>query len=171
MDLTILVDDREKQPLIFPANMQLLSPQWPAVDSTQVVRLQTESVRMTTGDYAIKGKEWACIIERKKNLDEIAQNLLNPKRRQLFVAELERLREGCRYPVLFFEGSAATLLTPTKRTESPHKVADAFVRFMARYGVQTVFAPMSTVAQRRQAGEYAARILIAGVLQYASLNG
>ena len=74
-ELTILVDSREKKPLPFPEHLPLLRSDLPALSrSSRTYRLRTESLTMATGDYALKGYEKQCLIERKGSLQEVAGN-------------------------------------------------------------------------------------------------
>lgn len=162
--LTILVDSREKIPLIFPSTLTMLSPRHlPHQQIKSIVRLVTKSATLETGDYLLAEAPTACVVERKYSIDELATNTLNPRRRRLFIAELLRLQAYSR-PVLLLEGSLSKYLKPTVRTKDPGLALDATQRLLLEYKIGLITQPCNTVAERRAAGEFVARLLVNGAL-------
>jgi hypothetical protein len=169
---TIIQDTRERQPLIFPSHLVVSS----SGTRRATVTITVVEKQILTGDYLVDGFEDCCVVERKKNLDEIAANCgftcpagelkyqPSSRKRHNFIAELERLRKDCKYPVLFFEGSPIDLLNSTSRIPTPEPVIHSFLDLMMRYNMGVHFAPMATLAQRRRAGEWAAHLLIQGAI-------
>jgi ERCC4-type nuclease len=159
---TIVVDTREKKPLVFPAFLPSLID---AIQRThQTVQLGTVRKEMKTADYYVLGFPEAVVIERKGHLDEVAKNVLTSTGRRRFVAELERLKDGVRWPYLLFEGTASTLARPTKRNPSPHIVVDALLDLLLAYNVPMLLLPSGSDTQRRRVGELAARLLVRGAV-------
>jgi ERCC4-type nuclease len=104
-DPTILVDDREKTPLIFPAHLTVHNPTVPWAPSSRIIRLHTAPARLETGDYVLASHPNRGCVERKAHLSELAGNLFDERRYRLFTAELERLRDLFSHPLLLLEGS------------------------------------------------------------------
>lgn len=166
-EYTLLVDDREKIPLLFPEHLVMLDPNHPATRrKTVTVALHVDKATLKTGDYLLSGFRQATIVERKRGLEEIATNCLNPKDRKRFGACLERMYKGARQPVLLMEGTPDVLLKPSRYVEDPWCVIDEFQRLLITFGIQLHLMPTKTQAQRRAAGEWTARMLINGALRY-----
>lgn len=167
---TILQDDREKTPLLFPANMVMLDDAHVPCDRrTCTVSLTVTKKRLQTGDYALEGFESRVLIERKKHLMELGSNLLTTSGRQRFVAACDRLRSECSTPILILEGTVAHLVA-TARSQldyDPWLVIDALHRVCLERGIQVLYLPATTPHQRRSVGEEVARLLINGALTHA----
>lgn len=141
----------------------------------RVVKLHIHKTQLPTADYGLssedgegryvlEGHRHTVIIERKRGIDEIANNCLVPWRRKLFENELMRLRQGWRHPILFLEGDHSTYLTPTRHNPKPGLVLDAFLDLMVAYDIPVHLLRMSSIAHRRASGEWAARLLIRGAM-------
>ena len=167
---TILQDDREKTPLLFPANMVMLDDAFMPCDRRScTVALTVVKKRLKTGDYAIDGHESKVLIERKKHLPELFSNLLTPTGRNRFVAACDRLRNECAHPILILEGTVGHLVR-TARSQldvDPWLVVDALHRICLERRIQILYLPASTPEQRRSVGEEVARLLINGTLSHA----
>lgn len=161
-EYTVLVDDREKRPLPLPKNLELWdSTKPPHLRKQRIVRIHTRSARLETGDYLLAGYEDRCIIERKAHLDELDQNLVPAKKRQLFIEELTRL-QVCSYPVLLLEGDPYELERTNKNTPCvPNVTRDQLLFLLARYGISLYTMSTSTPNRRRKAGEWLVATLIA----------
>lgn len=85
-DYTIIVDTREQQPWEFS-------------------HYTTASKKLDTGDYSIEGLENIIAIERKKNVTEIANNIVEPR----FKDVLERLK-NIKYPFILLEFNLKDIL-------------------------------------------------------------
>ena len=80
---TILIDTREKLPLLFPKTIAL---------GDRLVDLKTRRVRLSTGDYQLDStREEGVVVERKRNLEELASNFTRDWPR--FRRALDRLAE------------------------------------------------------------------------------
>jgi len=167
---TILQDDREKTPLLFPANMVMLDDaHLPCERRSCTVSLTVAKKRLQTGDYALEGFESRVLIERKKHLPELFANLLTPTGRERFVKACDRLRSECAHPILILEGTIGHLVR-TARAQldvDPWLVVDALHRICLERRIQILYLPAATPEQRRSVGEEVARLLINGALTHA----
>lgn len=167
---TILQDDREKTPLLFPAHLVLLDPAHPPTEKrTCTVALSVSKKRLATGDYALEGHESRVLIERKKDLPELYNNLLTPAGRERFVKACDRLRSECTHPILILEGTVGHLVRTAKsRLEvDPWLVVDALQRICLERRIQILYLPAATPVQRRSVGEEVARLMINGAITHA----
>jgi len=167
---TIIQDDREKTPLLFPANMVMLDDaHLPCDRRSCTVSLTVTKKRLQTGDYALEGFESRVLIERKKHLPELFANLLTPTGRERFVKAADRLRSECAHPILILEGTIGHLVR-TARAQldvDPWLVVDALHRICLERRIQILYLPAATPEQRRSVGEEVARLLINGALTHA----
>lgn len=157
---TIECDNREKVPLLFPDHISLLDDATPpTMRVSRTARIFTVKRRLPTADYILQDAPHAAIVERKKNLVEIATNVLDRKRRPLFVEQLLRMQEWPRR-LLFIEGDPVSLFKPHHHLPDPHCAMDALQRLLMEHRVELLLFPANTVPRRRQLGEYIARWLI-----------
>lgn len=167
---TILQDDREKTPLLFPSNMVMLDDaHLPCDRRSCTISLTVAKKRLQTGDYALEGFESRVLIERKKHLPELFANLLTPTGRERFVKACDRLRSECAHPILILEGTIGHLVR-TARAQldvDPWLVVDALHRICLERRIQILYLPAATPEQRRSVGEEVARLLINGALTHA----
>ena len=165
---TIAVDNREKDPLIFPACLRILSPgKLPASCAEQVVEIATISVRMLVGDYRLHRDDTGTIIERKGSLKECASNCLTHDRKR-FIKALDRLAGQCRNPIVLVEGSPSQVFGESiwlgDRKVPAGIAVDAFIRACLERHITPLFLPSTTRPQRMAVGEYVARLLIASAV-------
>ena len=164
-EIVILVDDREKKPLLFPSTIVMLNPHQPPTSKKQVtVRIAAQKCRLETADYLIQGDDSVGGIERKGSISEIAQNCLTKDGRRKFLDCLKRLKDNFKYPILLFEGEihkvqSARIHIPGPKF-NPGIAVDALMRLTLEYEVPIYLMPCTTIAQRRATGEWAARLLI-----------
>ncbi len=167
---TILQDDREKTPLLFPANLVMLDDaHLPCDRRSCTISLSVSKKRLATGDYALEGHESRVLIERKKDLPELFSNLLTPSGRERFVKACDRLRSECAQPILILEGTVGHLVrTARPRLDvDPWLVVDALHRICLERRIQILYLPAATPEQRRSVGEEVARLLINGAITHA----
>jgi ERCC4-type nuclease len=170
-EYTILVDSRERHPLLIPENIVVLDPNHPPDKGVgRTVRLRTRVTKLPEADYVLEDFPNTVVIERKGSVREIAKNCLNPVDRARFIRELVRLREGYKTPYLLLEGTPQTYTAPTGWIEDPGIALDAMMRLLLEYRVQLLLLPASTIPCRRAAGEWAARLLLNGALINAPLD-
>jgi ERCC4-type nuclease len=100
--VTVEIDSREKNPLLFPKNMLWYD------DNNHAVQLQVSTVTKTLpfGDYRLRAYPREVVIERKAGVDELAQNLQTADSVR-FQAAFKRFLEGCTRPVLLLDCSLA----------------------------------------------------------------
>lgn len=167
---TILQDDREKTPLLFPSNMVMLDDAHVPCDRRScTVSVTVVKKRLATGDYALEGFESKVLVERKKHLPELFSNLLTPTGRERFVKACDRLRSECAHPILILEGTIGHLVR-TARAQldvDPWLVVDALHRICLERRIQILYLPATTPEQRRSVGEEVARLLINGAITNA----
>ena len=132
--------------------------------STTTIRLHVVRSKLDTGDYALRGYERLCLIERKGSIREVAQNCLTGDRLRVGRA-FGRLRSECRMPVLLLEGTMSSLLK-CRYTKKPYAALDALLRLIAEYDLRLLMLSASTVGMRQQMGELVARLLINTAVAY-----
>ena len=154
---TILIDSREQLPLPFPGTV--------VVDGTRY-SLTGKVVTRHEGDYALKGYEDCCIVERKYSARELLKNLFDPKDGKRQAKALTRLCSACELPVLVLEATPALLLRPSRGVKDPSGLPLGLVRMLHRFdNLHLVFAPTFGSARNRQlTGELVASLLIASAI-------
>lgn len=164
---TILVDSREKHPLLFPKHMTMLDPNRPVtLKRTVTVTLHPVTCALKTGDYLLQGYEDCTIVERKGSVREIAHNCLSPADRGRFLTAIGRLAEEARRPVLLLEGSPTVLARAAGTDRDSACAIDALQRVLHEREIELHVVPARTLDQRRACGEWIARLLINGALRY-----
>jgi len=159
-DVTIYVDTREQTPLQFPAYLPILDPNKPAPDrKSTTIKVSTISTKLETGDYALRGYESQCLIERKGSIREVAKNCLDATDRKRFIKALDRLKSACLHPYLMLEGS---LLDMTQDRNVPDwwNAIDALHRLLFERNIGLLLLPNTGLAQRKLVGEWVARLLV-----------
>jgi len=155
--LIVLGDTREQAKLLFPSHVSVRHP----TGETHRHEVHLASKKLDTGDYALQGFEKACLIERKGSIREVSQNCLTSDSSR-FEKCLQRLSSECSHPLLLFEGDIKSLLTPTQHVKNPGHAIDALLLLLAKYRIPFYTFKTRTQDDRRLAGEYALRALIAG---------
>lgn len=156
----ILIDDREKTPLPFPAHLVVRTGPCPWHPGSATLSLSTTSRRLETGDYVLASHPAAGCVERKAHLSELAGNLFDEKRYRLFAAEMDRLRSTFTHPLLLVEGSPTKTLPTRPGLPPPEVVLDALYSLLSRYTIPVLFLDASTPQARRMVGAHVARHLI-----------
>ncbi len=164
-DYTLIVDTREKKPLIFPANLRVLSSSAPPYQvKTNLIRVHTKKEKLETGDYLLRGYETVTMIERKGSLREVATNCLNRNDRTRFIKCLQRMKDACSEPILLLEGTPLETLRKSQHVPEPGAAVDALMRLLTEYEIKLLLLPTASSSQRRATGEWAARLLINGAI-------
>ena len=140
--LTVLVDDREKNPLRFPATLK-----WWDGSRSHVLGVRTLRRRMITGDYALQGYEESCLIERKGRLEELYTNFCTVKDASRMHRCLGRLVEACRHPVLLLDIPVANALTATQYAPYPPRLWDTMFRRLLRDKISVLWVPQGRSPQ------------------------
>lgn len=101
--LRVIVDTREKCPILFPAMFELVT----CPDRIIPIPVTTGRRALTAGDYTLEidGVSYADIVcaERKGSVQELAKNLLDPTDSARQSRSLSRLSTSCRHPTLLVE--------------------------------------------------------------------
>lgn len=170
-EYTILADDREKKPLLFPNYLPFLHPN----GSITTIRLHATKCRLPTADYALfpdaisesteapyllAAHSTACVVECKRSLDELANNLLLKTKRDHFEAQLERMARTYARSVLLLQIPITDLTNPSPRTQSPFHVMDILQRLCFRHSISLHLLGNTSEAASRATGEWVARFLI-----------
>lgn len=154
---TVVVDTREKKPRItansFPGYLPVLLN-----GRETTVRIEVESGKLDTGDYALRGYESCGLIETKGSALELAQNCLTDDAGR-FDRCLRRLREEAAHPLVAVEGSFGVLLGD-RRGKKNNFALDALEKTCLRHDVPLRLYPATTTNQRRMMAESLLRFLI-----------
>lgn len=152
--LEILVDTREKEPLLFPETLRFWSKGKPAL-----LAIRTSKVALPTGDYALKHYEHICLVERKGSVGELCSNLCTKDRTRQFAA-FQRLADECRVPYLLLESSLSEIQKSSRYAKNPDLALQHLFRAIRRFGFHVIFGGrLRSVLSRRAAGEFVARLL------------
>lgn len=156
--LTVLIDKREKLPITFPASLKF----WPDRGLRPVfVPVSTKKVTMKAGDYALKGFEDTCLIERKGSVRELHNNLLTKDWARCQRA-FNKLYLATTHPCLLLEIPTSDFLRVTKEVPNPERVFDILTRVVRKYGFQLWFAGNCKHPRTRRAlGEQMIRVMLA----------
>lgn len=155
--LTVVVDSREKKPLLIPSTVRIVPP---GGGKPRRVTIQTRKETLEAGDYLLaEGRERA-VIERKNSLNELSVNLTVPHRRRNFLREMERFRDGFSWPILLVEGSPAELEKGVKEDVDPDVVRDLLFDITRTYGIHLQWMPFTSVVHRRATGMWVTTMLI-----------
>lgn len=160
-DLVILVDKREKNPLVFPSTM-LVSTGW----TRHLFKVITKPQTLKTGDYAVEGFEDICLVERKGSMEELQSNFFGQRDSWRFRRCLERLRDSTKHPVLLFDIALASAFRATEFSKNPSDVLDAALRACIRYNVTPLWlTPPVAAAWASRTGEFVARMMWACIYE------
>lgn len=170
----IVIDSREKKPLEFADHLGMLNPDClPEQKSTSAFRILKEKRTLEAADYVLadehgvlytlENSSSAGVIETKRSMHEVAQNLFDSHRRRNFIACLSRMRERFSHPLLLLEGGFDHL-DEDDQYIAPGLVIDGLQRICMQNRIQLAILPTSTPRQRRLCGEYVARWLINAML-------
>lgn len=158
--MTVLVDSREKYPLLWPACIVWYPTR--ASRPFYLIHIDQQVIEMPTGDYALKGYEDTCIIERKGAQSELSTNLCSKDYKRNHAA-LKRLSEATAHPYLMLEETPAGMLPssyPSTRP-NPDRVVDAFLREVCQFGLSLIFTGHAkSPGNRRKLGHFMLKIML-----------
>lgn len=165
-EITVLIDSREKpikdggNPLLFPTWIDL------RIDRTttqHMIQIKTKVVPMPAGDYTIEGQDHVSIIETKRSLRELYNNVCTKDWARTSRA-LKKLAEACQYPYLVLEMTPSELFRVSRFVPDPHLVFDRWMQVVARLGLRVMFTGCaSQPGPRRKLGEQLVRLMLAHV--------
>lgn len=154
--ITVLIDTRERRPLFFPDRFE-----WFPVRGGRgtIVRVKSVRKRLSEGDYALKGFEDACLVERKGSMRELQTNLLGDDYTRSEAA-FGRLASACRTPYLLLDFGVSEALKNSKYVEYAPTL-DALMKLIVRYNLNVLWAGnCKTHQSRRRLGELVLRTLL-----------
>lgn len=134
-EFTIIVDTREQQPWIFKNYAQAHQ-------------------KLDTGDYSIQGLETLLAIERKKSINEIANNIVEPRFKDV-IGRLSQLK----YSFILLEFNIDNVLNYPigsnlpKRMWDKIKISPAFIMkhildWELKYNIKVIFCGNATNAEQ-----------------------
>lgn len=136
---------------------------------TDSARLVVTTSTLKTADYVLGDESGVVysldshprcgVVETKRAMNEVAQNLFDPHRRENFIGLLTRMRSAYSHPLLVLEGGLEHLAEGDEFV-NPGLVMDALIRVLMQHKIQLATIPTSTPRQRRLCGEFVARWLI-----------
>lgn len=146
----MLVDTREKNRVLFPAQMQWGDHRgW-----RKIFRVQTEAATLKTGDYMMQGYA-GCCVERKGSLSELNSNV-NSKDAARFLRCLKRL-SGVSHPYILLD-FPLNQLQRNEYVRDGALVMDRLYRTMQQHGIGLLWVPATSTKNRTMLGEQIARI-------------
>lgn len=161
--LTVLIDSREKvhKRLLFPAWIDFREDRTLRVHPIQV---KTKVVTMPAGDYTLEGHDKVSIMETKRSLRELYNNVCtNDWARE--ARALKRLSEACEYPYVVWELTPAELFRQSVHVPDPQLVYDRWMQAITRFNLRLMFAGGGVgPGPRRRLGEQLVRLMLAHVL-------
>ena len=163
--MTVLVDSRERFPLLFPASVLWYPTR--AARPFYIIQILTKVVEMETGDYALKGYEDTCLIERKGAMTELMTNLCSKDYKRSHAA-LKRLAEATKHPYLMLEETPSGMLPSTypSNRPTPDRVVDAFIREVYGLKLSLIFVGRSRLpAHRRRLGHLMLKFMIGHAME------
>jgi ERCC4-type nuclease len=159
--VVIEVDNREKNPVLFPSTMVWSHRPF----ERTLVKVEVRRRELPLGDYRLANYPRCCVVERKSGLTELCQNLLSPTDRARFQEAWNRFVTGCRYPVLLLDGALASADTLKFKTEKiiPEDVMSAFWSLMLWKPPTTVVwaGPSASVSTRTKLGAQLLTLMLA----------
>lgn len=156
--ITVLIDSRERHPLLFPKWITV----HPDRTSEEVhVEVSTEVVVMPAGDYTLKGYDGICIAETKRSLRELYTNVCT-KDWTREVKALKRLFDACKYPLLVWEMTPSELFRTSSSVPDPHLVFDRWMQVVAAFNLRLMITGVGCgPGPRRKLGEQIIRLMLA----------
>jgi hypothetical protein len=161
--VTVLIDVREKPThrLQFPAWINLHPDRskevWP-------VQVKTKDVVLPAGDYTIEGWDHQIVVETKRSLRELFNNVCTAdweRERKAIV----RLANSCLHPYLIMEMTPSELLRESTHVEDPALVLDRWMQLVARFDLKVMFCGGSRDKRpRRNLGEMVLRLMLSHML-------
>lgn len=107
-ELTVLVDNREKYPVLFPKTLVC----W-ELGKRHMINITAKIAKLDAGDYLLEGYETLCIIERKGSASEVITNLFT-KDQTRQAKSFAKLKNACDHPTIMLEMTPAQLATKSK---------------------------------------------------------
>ena len=165
--ITVLIDSRERRPLLFPSWIEWYGDR--TLESRQI-QVLTKVIRMPSGDYAISGYDEVCIIETKRSLRELHGNVCTEWPR--VAKALGKLSVACKYPYVVWEMSTSELLRASKHVPDPVLVIDRWMQALTRLDLRLMWVGRhDEPGPRRKLGEQLVRLMLAHIETEETKNG
>lgn len=120
---------------------------------------------MPEGDYALKGYEECCIVERKGSIRELANNMLGDDWARSQDA-FKRLADATSHPYLMVECTPADLRTRSRYVQEPERIMDALAALIERLNLRLILCGrVSSAKQKKTVGELMLRLMLAHTYQ------
>jgi len=162
MKVVVTIDRNEKKPLRFPSTLRWFPTR---ASRGQTLLIRQERRVLPAGDYALKGHEERCIIERKGSLKELAQNVLSDDWRRAYAA-FQRLSDATANPYLMLECTAAELRNQGPWVQQPERVVDALMALTEKLRFRLLLVgSVKDIKQKRTVGELMLRLMLAHTFQ------
>jgi hypothetical protein len=157
--VTVLIDSREKQPLLFPSWIE-----WHGdlTSGTHQIQILTKIVTLDAGDYTLEGYEDICIIETKRSLRELCNNVGTEWPRAC--KALYKLSKACDYPYVVWELTASDCMRKSKHVPDPGLIIDRWMHAITRLDLRLMWVGNSLApGPRRKLGGQLVRLMLAHV--------
>lgn len=166
-ELTVLIDRREKRPLLFPPGFWWVQPG----NGTHYIRIQTKIKTLPTGDYVLDKYESISALERKGSWSEIHTNV-NTKDMRRFNRCLDRLIESVLYPwiLLDFPIVQGKRVSGIDRTQE-WNAHDKLTRMCMQKNIPIFWWPCKTQNIRIETGTAVVRRLWTITYEYLTREG
>ena len=157
MTETLIIDSREKKPLRFPGYVSFRFR-----GQVHTHKLVTPIRPLSTGDYALLGREQVAIVERKGSIGELHANLLT-RDRSRFLRELDRMADDVAYAAVLLDFPVNQAFQPTRYWEHPSWALDALLVELVPRKISLLWVPPSRNICRT--GEVVVKWLLAATLE------
>jgi len=149
MNLTVIVDSREKRPLLFPSHLK-------CTDISGVSRLLSVKVKVAplqSGDYILEGYEKQVIVERKGTQRELYNNFFTGDKKRQGRA-FARLAKSCVHPTLLLEMTPTQLLAASPHVPAPDRLFTCLCGAVSKFNFHLLWWPCNrSVPDRRRLGK------------------
>lgn len=163
--VTVIIDTREKIPLLFPETIMVTHPELTYRELPVVVGV--ERAKLEFGDYLLKEYPDQGVVERKASQMELFKNLNDSKDRIRQAKSFRKLASGCKYPYILVECSPARLLAKNLLIKQRELVVHRLSLAIAKYGLSAIFIPWQSrnPDTRRTLGTFIVHLMLSCVLQ------
>jgi ERCC4-type nuclease len=154
---TILIDSREKRPLIFPKSVTIKTK-----GKRMGFELRTETATLDAGDYCLAEFPKVGGCERKAGQRELYENLLS-RDKSRFHKAFDRFLETYSHPFLLIEQNPLTFIERWRNQAKyigSYDTFDALMTLSIRKPVPILWAETTATNTRRKLGGLVARTLI-----------
>lgn len=157
--ITVVIDTREKTPLIFPANFSWTLGRG---HKRYLVGVTTRHQKLETGDYLLAEWPSECVVERKSGAQELFKNLCT-KDYARHSRAFRRLSYSCPHPILLVESDPVSFHQFAIREDAPY-LLDYLHHDVRRWNIDLMWGGRHfSPARRRLLGEILLRRILSVV--------